>query len=511
MVQLCRLKMQAPEAEKHECGTWGQGVHLKCCATNLIQFSAGYSLNERLGTDRIPPSKFCTPARFGNQRQCLETLILSMKLAAPVCGRILAALVIASALVASCGGGGGGGSAQSGPAPISNTSAGSASGTPAPPPTPTSPANALAIVVDAGPAQLQAQGSIINIAYVTVTVCTPGSTTSCQTIDHVQLDTGSSGLRLLKSELYSSLNLPQVTSAAGAIGECAAFVVGTTWGSVRSADIYLNGEVARNVPFQDIGDTPGGYSAVPTDCASYGTMQDTQAQLGSNGLLGIGLFQNDCDVCQLQVIPGTYYTCNTGGCTDSTVTATQTVQNPVADFAQDNNGTQIYLQPIGSSGYTTGSVSGTLFFGIGTQTNNSLPTSATVYATDSNGYIITQFNTTTMTASYIDSGSNGLFFNDTNITQCSNTSPWYCPQTSPLNLTATNAGVNGSSGSVQLQFSIVSLTALSTGDVAANIGGPGTNNSFDWGLPFFYGRSVFTGIQGTTPPAGVPPGPYFAY
>jgi hypothetical protein len=32
---------------------------------------------------------------------------------------------------------------------------------------------------------------------------------------------------------------------------------------------------------------------------------------------------------------------------------------------------------------------------------------------------------------------------------------------------------------------------------------------FDWGLPFFYGRSVFTAIEGQA--AGSAVGPYYAY
>ena len=49
-----------------------------------------------------------------------------------------------------------------------------------------------------------------NILYATVTVCVPG-TNQCQTVDHVQVDTGSVGLRIMASKL-SSLNLPAVVA-----------------------------------------------------------------------------------------------------------------------------------------------------------------------------------------------------------------------------------------------------------------------------------------------------------
>ena len=44
-----------------------------------------------------------------------------------------------------------------------------------------------------------ANEAAVNILYVNVTICAPGSTTNCQTIDHVQVDTGSQGLRILSS------------------------------------------------------------------------------------------------------------------------------------------------------------------------------------------------------------------------------------------------------------------------------------------------------------------------
>src|SRR2546421_9341508 len=60
--------------------------------------------------------------------------------------------------------------------------------------------NVAAVVVDAGPKG--ANGSpvgYVNGIFTTVTVCVPGTST-CQNIDHVLVDTGSSGLRLLAND-----------------------------------------------------------------------------------------------------------------------------------------------------------------------------------------------------------------------------------------------------------------------------------------------------------------------
>jgi hypothetical protein len=371
---------------------------------------------------------------------------------------------------------------------------------------PAATGNVVPIVIDAGP--LPTTASEINVAYVSVTVCTSGTlgTATCQTIDHVLVDTGSSGLRLLNSALYSNLNLPAVTNSSGAIGECMTFADGFTWGSVRTADIYLGGEVAPSVPIQVIGDQPGGATAVPTDCSSTGGINENiPALLGANGILGVGLFTNDCDICLTQPISAAYYTCTATGCTNSTVTSAQVVQNPVALFLQDNNGVLIDLPAVSAAG--TNILNGSLIFGIGTQSNNQLG-SATVYATDQYGNFITNFNGAN--TSYIDSGSNALFFYDSNIPICPVTTWAYCPSPPPFLVNAISTAFGSASG-VPVTFSMVGVDPLGASVVAANIGGLGQSGYFDWGLPFFFGRSVFTAISGVSPPIGVPAGPFWAY
>src|SRR5471030_3150224 len=98
--------------------------------------------------------------------------------------------------------------------------------------------NTATVVVDSGPSGLD---NSINEPFVSVTVCRPG-TTVCQTIDHVLVDTGSYGLRLL-GPLNSALALPAVNTPSGAAaGECVKFADGYyTWGSVQQADVRLDG------------------------------------------------------------------------------------------------------------------------------------------------------------------------------------------------------------------------------------------------------------------------------
>ncbi|MBV8205210.1 MAG: DUF3443 domain-containing protein [Acidobacteria bacterium] len=363
--------------------------------------------------------------------------------------------------------------------------------------------NIVPIVVDGGPA-----GSLqSDIAYVSVTVCVP-RTSNCQTIDHVQVDTGSEGLRLISGVL--ALPLPQENDAAGnALEECAQFVAGYTWGPVQFADIQIGGEKAAGVPIQVIGG--GSVTSAPQSCTNTGlTAQQTADALGANGVLGIGPFRQDCGgACTLtgSSNPGFYFSCSSSACSQTEAALNQQLQNPVWMFPGDNNGSILELPAISTEGAAT--VTGTLVFGIGTQSNNGLG-SATVFTLDATGNFTTQFHGSAYSQSYIDSGSNGIFFLNTAATglpECpAPNTGFYCPA-ALATFTATNVGANGSRNDVN--FSIANASTLNSLYTAFNDLGGASPGAFDWGLPFFFGRNVFTAIEGQSTPGGT--GPYFAY
>ncbi len=392
--------------------------------------------------------------------------------------------------------------------------------------------NVAPLTVNAGPVASNPQA---NVAFTTVQVCTPGTST-CVTIDNVAVDTGSTGLRIPAS-LLSTLNLPAITlnSITPASG-------GTSNGS----------ELASSVPIHVMGDTsipsaPSSCSTVTTISGSQkaGTAENSAEALGSNGLIGVGNYIYDCDIvgnpaagtngCSSNSTPptGMYYTCTSSSCSPSLVPAGQQVRNPVSLFT-DNNGVIIKLPTVPVGGQLT--ATGTMVFGIGTSTNNLLG-GATVLKLDANtnnpawtGFTtvfngVSYPNSTSSIASFIDSGSNGIYFLDTpttTIPNCPVSTDFYCPATSPDNLQATNKATGGNSALVS--FSVSNADSLSGSFTAfSDLAGPNTPGSslssgtktadgyFDWGLSFFYGRNVYTSIWGVTPPTGVQAGPWWAY
>jgi hypothetical protein len=184
------------------------------------------------------------------------------------------------------------------------------------------------------------------------------------------------------------------------------------------------------------------------------------------------------------------------------------VTNPVFNFSGDNNGVIIELPAVADAAAT---VNGNMIFGIGTQSNNALGT-ATVFTLESGtDNFTTTYKGQAYSNSFIDSGSNGLFFPDATIPVCpGNLSSFYCPTSNLTGLTATNTGANSATNTVT--FGVDNTQTLLTNDGSdfafSNLAGP-LAGSFDWGLPFFYGRNVYTAIDTTS--VGNIAGPFFAY
>jgi hypothetical protein len=362
-------------------------------------------------------------------------------------------------------------------------------------------ANVLPIAVNGGPTN-----NSRNQPFVTVTFCVPG-TSNCQVIGGIILDTGSYGLRVLSSAL--TLPLPQQTGPTGSpIVECHPFVDGVTWGPVHTADIRLSGEQASSVPIQVIG--VDRFPTIPSGCTSHGSSEETLSDLTANGILGVGMLKQDCGTgCTFtgSSNPGLYYVCPTPAtCQVTTEPVASQVQNPVALFSSDNNGIAIQLPAVQAGGAP--SASGALIFGIGTQSNNQLG-SANVFTVDARANFTTTFNGQSYAKSFLDSGSNGIFFLDAataGLPGCTKSTGFYCPPATRT-FSATHVGLNGTSSTISFaagNVDAVNATFSAFGEATgSNPGG------FDFGLPFFYGRTVFTAIQGQPTPAGA--GPYWAY
>lgn len=411
------------------------------------------------------------------------------------------------------------------------TACGGGSSAPLPDPLPVQD-NEIRVTVDSGPS-----GPIPNVnrLYATVTICHPGSLTQCITVDHVLVDTGSNGLRLLSSAIAANspgFSLNRVVTRTGGLPllNCVQFVDNTfAWGPVVMADIVLGKKRAASVPIQVIADPD--FRGLAASC-STATEMTTPAELGANGILGVGLSKKDCwPDCLTNPANGFYFTCAertcsaAGGSIPSIALLEQQVTNPVSMFASDNNGVLIALPPVSA---VADSLTGSLIFGINTQTNNQLEslasTAAVLTASAFHGFITTRMTlpgsngrALTLPTSFIDSGSNGYFFysNSRAIQSCPIPNDgFFCPA-ALTSVSATLQGANGTTKSVSFSISnALEMFGNNPRPVLPNLSGGFDEtppSSFDWGLPFFYGRRVFVGIEGMAPAGPGAGDPFYAF
>lgn len=423
----------------------------------------------------------------------------------------LAAAIALVGLLAGCGGGGGGGGGSSSTTSTTSNTAGplstlvvssSITGT-----------NVMPIYVDSG-----ISGYDVNRLYATIKICQTGSSVNCQTIDHVLVDTGSNGLRVMYSALNTNmrtlLDQSKQTAASGyPLLNCAQFADGSyAWGPVSTGDVYMGGEPAANVPMQVVG-SPTYNGTVPSNCAYTGsTPIYTAADLGANGIIGVGMLEQDCynlSSCTTSSTNGYYYACANAQCTGTAVgTAApqaKLLKNPVRALPVDNNGVIVNLPSVPVDG--AAAMYGSLVFGIGTQSNNLMTGVGGSLRTNASLDINTVLYGVTMSQSFIDTGSNGMYFGTSTLPLCTSNPDFYCP-TARTTLSA-SMSQTGSTYTPTVGFTVDSIYRMPGNPVTPMLAGRFLNNAFDWGLPFFYGRKVFIGISGQTTPAGT--GPLFAF
>jgi hypothetical protein len=299
-------------------------------------------------------------------------------------------------------------------------------------------------------------GNYLNGIFTTVTVCYPGSTTNCTTIPDVLVDSGSAGLRVLSTGIsnlttqVANLNLPPVNDPTYGypVYECIEYGdLSFTWGPIQRATVQVGGEKALQVPggtepgvpIQVISTAPPpeqvtflgeaiynpclyNFSTAPPTLTG-GADDDTVANLRANGILGISSSPQDCslgdfnDCASIGTTTGQYLYCtDSATCVVDALPVEDQVWNPVAAFPIDNTGVLLTLPSIPSSGQAT--ATGTLTFGIDTESNNQIPGSATVYELDDEGnfasavFLGTTYTSLNSGGSFIDSSSSAIYISD---------------------------------------------------------------------------------------------------
>jgi hypothetical protein len=379
------------------------------------------------------------------------------------------------------------------------SSSGGGGTNPVPTPLPTPTNTNLTVQVSANYGVSNSLCSNYNIPCVSVTICNPTSPTQCTTVNNILIDSGSFGLRVFSSTLGSvGSSLPIETQGSNQIAECITYGDGSAnWGPVALANITLASQsTTESIAMQLINASyPGANNCSGADTSG------TPSDFGFNGILGVGPLTDDRT-------SGNYYECNTN---TSTCIATnnppQYVANPIAFLGNGfESGITFKFPAIGTSG-ATGAI-GYAIFGVGSNSDNTPSSGVNMYPIypDQNFPILMSTSSPNISSSiaygFLDTGSNGIFFNDSNISQCGD---WYCPA-NQLTLSASNTSTNGP---IATSFNVA---YSSNGNSSFNnlAGSFGDYDAYlDYGLPFFFGKTIYICFNGMT--CNGVAGPYWAF
>jgi hypothetical protein len=87
---------------------------------------------------------------------------------------------------------------------------------------------------------------------------------------------------------------------------------------------------------------------------------------------------------------------------------------------------------------------------------------------------------------------------------------YYRPAVAPQSAFAVNTGVGVNNASSTINFAIADPnTFVANAAAVTGLAGGGGSTNFTWGMPFFYGRKIYFGIDARA--AGTYTGPFYAY
>ncbi len=357
-------------------------------------------------------------------------------------------------------------------------------------------ANQMRLTVEENPEvdAINPGGAMRDQPYVSILVC--DASEHCVTVPYVEVDSGSTGLRL-RYKALAGLDLQPVATASGAqLDDCAPFVGGYVWGSVEQAYVQLGDEPRMQLPIQVYG---SGGPAVPVakDCTLFGNDTGKLLTLGGNGILGIqGLVQ----------APTYYFACAGTSCTyKPSIPSADEVINPVASLDDsDDNGVILTLPSVPASGAVM--AQGTLTFGLDTRDDNRT-TGFVPIATDAYYNMTVTAQGVSFPDSTIDSGTNG-YSGAFNLPYDPATTGFDPASPQALTLTLSNAAGTLPDVSVPSTIDIANSDLLLAGSNYAldDVGSyDSSSTAVLVGLPYFFGRSIAYVMSGKTSGLGTGP------
>ncbi len=360
----------------------------------------------------------------------------------------------------------------------------------------------------------------VNVPLVTIKVCVPG-TQICQSIDHVLLDTGSTGLSIFSNTTGGEINttmtpLPHLQDVLGRnIYDCFAYGDGfVDAGGMYQADVYIGNHKAPIQTIGVFGDSETYFSTlcqrnpvVNTQPSGDYVIQSPSGTIGRgiNGILGIAPYK-------LSLInETTAQACDSlFSCVAYQYTSVNAPSNILSRLTTDNNGFTLSLPSLtipADSEYNSPPFTGNIILGINTKSNNII-TSTPIYLS-SEGYIFC-YSGSWKANILFDTGGVAYFIGNSliNLLTPYGYSIVYgdfiaLPDNESLHITLPSYDAHNTKINLEITISdTATMKKIWAGSVIPDLvftnNIPQLSNTFDFGIPFFFGKNVSFLFDGAT-------------